>query len=73
MQMTTQDLKAIRRTREGGNWATDRELLGELAESLAELGDVVYGSVLLDAVSGHVEAQLHDGRKFVAKVVFTSA
>lgn len=50
------------------NWATDAEILHELASEVVGIGDVRYGSVFCDPTEGRITATLQDGRFMVIDV-----
>lgn len=59
----TDDARRIAHVASGlGNWCSDRELIGELAESLQYIGDIRYGSIVADPFKSYVKAKLQDGR-----------
>jgi hypothetical protein len=59
---TTVNARCARTKGKCGNWCTDREILQEAAELLVEVGDIVYGSVVVDIDRRQISAKLQDGR-----------
>jgi len=54
----------------GENYASDREIMGEIAELVSEVGDVRYGSAVLDPLRHQITARLEDGRTMRLTVMF---
>lgn len=57
------NLDTHQRPLSGRNYSTDEEILGEIGEALAnEIGDVRYGSVVVDHLRHQIIAKVEDGR-----------
>jgi hypothetical protein len=54
----------------GQCYASDQEIIGEIAELIPEVGDVHYGSVIVDRQRHQITARLEDGRKVRLTVIF---
>jgi hypothetical protein len=54
----------------GQCYSSDREIMNEIAEAIAqEVGDVRYGSTVVDAQRRQITARLEDGRKLRLTVI----
>lgn len=73
-ELARPELAAVERMRNGGNYCSDPEIMREITELVAEdVGDVAYGSGVLDPARHQATFRLEDGRQLRLTMIFTSA